>query len=351
MAVVSPKKDIKDLRFDELKAELRALGEPGFRAGQVFSWLYRKGKATFGEFSDISKGLKEKLETNYFIGRMDVDERRRSADGTEKFLFRLPGGYFIETVLIPSGKRRTVCLSTQAGCKFACAFCASGLDGFKRNLSPSEITGQVLFLRDTLDRELTNLVFMGMGEPLDNFDNLEKAVRIMNSPEGMEIAARRMTISTCGLVPGIERLAKLDLQVNLSLSLHAVTDRLRDKLMPVNKKYPLEKVIEACEDYLRLGGRMMTLEYILFKDVNDSRNDAEGLAGIARRLRAKLNIIAYSPVAGLDYEGSDEPTLRTFIQRLEERKVHVTQRRSKGIDIAAACGQLAGRAKSAGRHS
>jgi 23S rRNA (adenine2503-C2)-methyltransferase len=346
-----PKKDIKDLRFDELKAELQALGEPGFRAGQVFSWIYRKGKATFGEFSDISKGLKEKLETNYYIGRMDVDERSRSADGTEKFLFRLPGGHFIETVLIPSGKRRTVCLSTQAGCKFACAFCASGLDGFKRNLSPSEITGQVLFLRDTLDRELTNLVFMGMGEPLDNFDNLEKAVRIMNSPEGMEIAARRMTISTCGLVPGIERLAKLDLQMNLSLSLHAVTDRLRDKLMPVNKKYPLEKVIEACEDYLRLGGRMMTLEYILIKDVNDSRNDAEGLAGIARRLRAKVNIIAYSPVAGLDYEGSDEPALRTFIQRLEERKVHVTRRQSKGADIAAACGQLAGRAKSAGRHS
>jgi 23S rRNA (adenine2503-C2)-methyltransferase len=192
---------------------------------------------------------------------------------------------------------------------------------------------------------------MGMGEPLDNFDNLEKAVRIMNSPEGMEIAARRMTISTCGLVPGIERLAKLDLQMNLSLSLHAVTDRLRDKLMPVNKKYPLEKVIEACEDYLRLGGRMMTLEYILIKDVNDSHNDAEGLAGIARRLRAKINIIAYSPVVGLDYEGSDEPTLRTFIQRLEERKVHVTRRQSKGTDIAAACGQLAGRAKSAGRHS
>ena len=158
-----PKKDIKDLTFDELKAELQALGEPGFRAGQVFSWLYQKGKATFGEFSDISKGLKEKLETNYFIGRMDVVERRRSPDGTEKFLFRLPDGHFIETVLIPSGKRRTVCLSTQAGCKFACVFCASGLDGFKRNLSPSEITGQVLFLRDTLDRELTNLVFMGMG--------------------------------------------------------------------------------------------------------------------------------------------------------------------------------------------
>ena len=346
-----PKKDIKDLTFDELKAELEALGEPGFRAGQVFSWLYHKGKATFGEFSDISKRLKEKLEANYFIGRMDVAERRRSADGTEKFLFRLPEGNFIETVLIPSGKRRTVCLSTQAGCKFACIFCASGLDGFKRNLSPSEITGQVLFLRDTLDRELTNLVFMGMGEPLDNFDNLEKAVRIMNSPEGMEIAARRMTISTCGLVPGIERLAKLDLQVNMSLSLHAVTDRLRDKLMPVNRKYPLEKIIEACEDYLKSGGRMMTLEYILIKDINDSRNDAEGLAGIARRLRAKVNIIDYSPVPGFEYERPDEPAPRTFVKRLEERKVHVTRRQSKGTDIDAACGQLSGRARSAGRHS
>lgn len=351
MAVVSPKKDIKDLAFDELKAELLALGEPGFRAGQIFSWLYRKGKATFGEFSDISMGLKEKLETNYFIGRMDVAERRRSADGTEKFLFRLPDGPLIETVLIPSGKRRTVCLSTQAGCKFACVFCASGLDGFKRNLSPSEITGQVLFLRDTLDRELTNLVFMGMGEPLDNFDNLEKAVRIMNAREGMEVAARRVTISTCGLVPGIERLAELDLQVNLSLSLHAVTDRLRDKLMPVNRKYPLEKVIEACEAYLKSGGRMMTLEYILIKDVNDSRNDVEGLAGIARRLRAKVNIMAYNPVTGLDYAAPDEPVLRAFIQWLKERKVHVTRRQSKGTEISAACGQLAGRAKSAGRHS
>ena len=346
-----PKKDIKDLTFEELKAELQTLAEPGFRAGQVFSWLYRKGKATFGEFSDISKGLREKLETNYFIGRMDVVERRRSPDGTEKFLFRLPDGNFIETVLIPSGKRRTVCLSTQAGCKFACVFCASGLDGFKRNLSPSEITGQVLFLRDTLERELTNLVFMGMGEPLDNFDNLEKAVRIMNSPEGMAIAARRMTISTCGLVPGIQRLAKLDLQVNLSLSLHAVTDRLRDKLMPVNRRHPLEKVIAACEDYLKSGGRMMTIEYILIKDVNSSRNDAEGLAGIARRLRAKVNIIACSPVTGLDHQGPDEPAMRAFIQWLEERKVRVTRRSSKGTDIAAACGQLAGRAKSAGRHS
>jgi len=345
------KKDIKDLTFEELKAALRTLDEPAFRAGQIFSWLYHKGKATFGEFSDLSKGLQKKLEANYFIGRADVVERLRSPDGTEKFLFRLSDGNLIESVLIPSGKRRTVCLSTQAGCKFACAFCASGLNGFKRNLSPSEITGQVLFLRDTLDLELTNFVFMGMGEPLDNFDNLEKAIRIMNSPEGMMIAARRMTISTCGLVPGIQRLAKLDLQVNLSLSLHAVTDRLRDKLMPVNRIYPLEKVMEACEDYLRSGGRLMTIEYILIKDVNSSRNDAEGLAGIARRLRAKVNIIACSPVAGIDHKGPDEPAVRTFIQWLEERKVRVTERRSKGTDIAAACGQLAGRAKAAGRHS
>ena len=195
----------------------------------------------------------------------------------------------------------TVCLSTQAGCKYRCAFCASGLGGFHRNLTPSEITGQVLFVKDVLGKEPTNLVFMGMGEPLDNFENVAKAIRIMNAAEGMGIAARRITISTCGIVPGIERLAKLDLQVNLSLSLHAVTDRLRDRLMPVNRKYPLEEIVRACEAYLESGGRMMTLEYILIRDVNDTRNDAEGLAAIARRLRAKVNVIAFSPVPGLAF--------------------------------------------------
>jgi 23S rRNA (adenine2503-C2)-methyltransferase len=342
---MTTKKDIKDLALDALEGELESLGEAAFRARQIFAWLYRRGKATFGEFSDISRGLKDELEERYFIGRLEAVERLRAEDGVQKFLFRLPDGNRVETVLIPSGTRRTLCLSTQAGCRYRCAFCASGLDGFRRNLTPSEITGQVLFVKDVLGVEPTNLVLMGMGEPLDNFDNVAAAVRIMNAPEGMGIAARRITISTCGIVPGIERLAKLDLQVNLSLSLHAVTDRLRDRLMPVNRKYPLEDLVRACEAYLESGGRMMTLEYVLIRDVNDMRNDAEGLAAIARRLRAKVNLIAYSPVPGLEFAPPEDAAVKEFVRWLEERRVQVTERRSKGADIAAACGQLAGHMK------
>ncbi len=339
---MTTKKDIKDLALDELAGELQAVGEPAFRAKQIFAWLYQRGKSTFGEFSDISRGLRDKLEERFVIGRLEAVERLRSGDGVQKFLFKLTDGNHIETVLIPAGARRTLCLSTQAGCKYHCAFCASGLGGFQRNLTPSEITGQVLFVKNVLGEEPTNIVFMGMGEPLDNFDNVARAVRIMNAAEGMGIAARRITISTCGIVPGIERLARLDLQVNLSLSLHAVTDRLRDRLMPVNRRYPLEDIVRACEAYLESGGRMMTLEYILIRDVNDTRNDAEGLAAIARRLRAKVNLIAYSPVPGLEFAPPEETAMKEFVRWLEERRVQVTERRSKGADIAAACGQLAG---------
>ncbi|MGA2534112.1 MAG: 23S rRNA (adenine(2503)-C(2))-methyltransferase RlmN [Candidatus Aminicenantales bacterium] len=337
------KKDIRDLTLEELKTELEAMGERPFRAGQIFDWLYHKGATDFAGFTSLSKDLRDKLAARFTIGILEPEAQLKSKDGTAKFLFKLADGNCIETVLIPSGKRNTVCLSTQAGCKFGCAFCASGLHGLKRNLTASEITGQALYLAKTLGVEITNYVFMGMGEPLDNFDNLARAIRIMNAPEGLGIAARRVTISTAGHIPGIERLKTLDLQVNLSVSLHAVTDRLRSTLMPINKKYPLEKVVAACEDYIRSGGRMITLEYILIRKVNDSLNDADGLAGIARRLRAKVNLIAYSPVAGLTFETPSDDEVARFTRWLEERRVHVTLRLSKGQDILAACGQLAGR--------
>jgi 23S rRNA (adenine2503-C2)-methyltransferase len=336
-------KDIRDLTLEELRAELEAMGERPFRAAQIFDGLYRKGGPDFAGFTSLSKSLREKLAARYTIGRLDLEARMEARDGTTKLLFRLTDGRFVETVLIPAGRRTTVCLSTQVGCKFACAFCASGLHGFKRNLSPSEIVGQVLDPEKALGAEITNYVFMGMGEPLDNFDNLARAIRIMNAPEGLAIAARRMTISTAGFIPGIERLKGLDLQVNLSVSLHGVTDRLRSRLMPINLKYPLEKLVAACEDYVRSGGRMITLEYILIRNVNDSLNDADGLAGISRRLRAKVNLIAYSPVAGLAFETPSEADVARFRRWLGERKVHVTLRQSKGQDILAACGQLAGR--------
>jgi len=335
--------DIRDLTLEELRAELEAMGERPFRAAQVFDWLYHKGAADFAAFTSLSKDLREKLAGRFVLAPLDLADERRSADGTTKFLFRLRDGEHVETVLIPARTRLTVCLSTQVGCKFSCAFCASGLNGFKRDLTPSEITGQVLYLQKTLGLELTNFVFMGMGEPLDNWANVERAIRVMNAPEGLGIAARRMTVSTAGYVPTFKKLEALDLQINLSLSLHAVTDRLRSKLMPINRRFSLEEVVRAAEEYIRSGGRMITLEYVVIGGLNDSLDDADGLAGIARRLRAKINLIAYSPVAGLAFKTPDPAELGRFKRRLEERKVNVTQRSSKGSDIAAACGQLAGR--------
>jgi 23S rRNA (adenine2503-C2)-methyltransferase len=339
------KKDIRDLTLAELRAELEAMGESPFRAAQIFDWLYKKKATGFEDFTSLSKPLREKLAARFTIGSLELADRRESPDGTTKFLFRLRDGEHVETVLIPAGKRLTVCLSTQVGCKFACAFCASGLHGFKRNLAPSEILGQVLFLERGLGRELTNFVFMGMGEPLDNWTNVEMAIRLMNAPEGLGVAARRMTVSTAGYIPSFKRLAALDLQINLSLSLHAVTDRLRDRLMPINRRFPLEEVVEAAEGYIRSGGRMVTLEYIVIRGLNDSLDDADGLAAIARRLRAKVNLIAYSPVEGLEFETPTEAEVARFKRWLEERKVGTTLRLSKGSDIAAACGQLAGKFK------
>ena len=336
---------LSDLTLAELRAELQGMGERPFRAAQIFDWLYKKRAASFDEFTSLSKALREKLAARFAFGSLDVSERLASPDGTTKYLFRLGDGEHVETVLIPAGRRLTVCLSTQVGCKFACAFCASGRQGFTRDLAPSEIVGQALFVRREIGREPTNYVFMGMGEPLDNWTNLEKALRIMNAPEGLGIAARRMTVSTAGFVDAFERFAGLDLQVNLSVSLHAVTDRLRDRLMPINRRFPLETVVAAAEKYLRAGGRMITLEYIVIAGLNDSLDDADGLAAIARRLRAKVNLIAYSPVPGVEFKTPSEAEVARFKRWLEERRVATTLRLSKGADIAAACGQLAGRFK------
>ncbi len=341
------RKEIKNFTLKELEEEIKNLSKQPYRAGQVFSWLYQKGASDFSQLTDIPQELREKLNDSYFISRLELAERLEAKDKTQKFLFKLADGNFIETVLIPSGQRKTICLSTQVGCKYRCSFCASGLNGFKRNLAPAEMTGQILYLLHTDKQNLTNFVFMGMGEPLDNFENLSRTILIMNSPEGLGIAARRITVSTGGVIPGIERLRNLGLQVNLSLSLHAVNDSLRNKLMPINKKYPLRKLIRVCQNYVESTGRMVTLEYVLIQDVNDSLGDAAKLAEIARRLRAKVNLIPYSPVCGLDFKTPQKKGIDGFQKELERNKARVTLRRSKGEDIHAACGQLAGRAKQA----
>ncbi len=329
--------------LSELEEYFKSVGEPAYRARQVFQGVYQRGLSDFSAFTDLPVTLREKLAGEFVINPLELEQTASSTDGTVKYLFRLPDGFFVETVLIPSGDRQTACLSTQVGCKFHCAFCASGLNGFKRNLAAGEIVSQVLALKFKFGHNLTNLVFMGMGEPLDNLENVLKAIRILNNEHGLNFGARRMTVSTAGVIPGIKKLKDFELQINLSISIHSATDRLRSRLMPINKKYPLAELVEAAEDYIRSGGRQLTLEYILIKDLNDSLYEAEGLAAIARRLKAKVNLIAYSPVPQLPYSRPEEAEVARFQRWLEERKVKVTIRQSKGVDIAAACGQLAGK--------
>lgn len=335
------KTNIKDLTFEELKKALSELGEPAYRARQIFQWLFKKGTRSFNDITSLSKTLRDELDKRYYLDAVKLSKHLTSKDETEKFLFELSDGKFVETVLILAGDRKTACMSTQVGCKFACAFCASGKEGFTRNLTPSEITGQVLFLRHELGHKIDNYVFMGMGEPLDNLENVIVALEAMNSPDGMGIAARRITVSTSGIIPGIEKLKGLDVRVNLSVSIHATTNETRNALMPVNKLYPLEKLTGACEDYANKTGRMITLEYIMIENLNDSTRDASRLAKIAKHLDAKVNLIAYSPVPGYDFHAAPKERIKAFAKALAEKKVKSTLRESKGADISAACGQLA----------
>ena len=337
------KKNIAGMTLEGLRAVIEEAGEAGYRAEQAYARLFKRGDLDFALWADFPLALRGRLPELFESPRLELYGRLKSKDGTEKCVFRLRDGAIIETVLIPSGERTTVCLSSQAGCKFHCAFCASGLDGFKRNLGAGEIVGQVLAARAATGRPPTHVVVMGMGEPLDNFDALERALRILNDRRGLGLAARRITVSTAGHIPGIERFAKLGLQVNLSLSLHAATEKLRSELMPINRRYPLESLLAACERYVEGGGRKMTLEYILIGGVNDRPADAEGLARISKRIWAKVNLIPYSPVLGLSFRTPAPRDVEAFKQRLEARRVPVTLRRSQGADILAACGQLAGR--------
>ena len=336
------KKDIKGFSPEGLKVEMRKISEPAYRAKQILFWLYKKGVNSFNAMGNIPKPLKDKLDSLYSIGNIQLYKRLVSTDKTEKFLFKLSDGNFIETVLIYAGGRKTLCLSTQVGCRYRCCFCASGLKGFIRNLTPSEITNQILFLQHTFKHKITNLVFMGMGEPLDNYENVSSAIMIINSPEGIGIAARRITVSTSGIIPGIEKLKNLGLQINLSISLHAANNKLRDGLMPVNKKYPVGELIKACQDYINTTGRILTLEYVLIKDKNDSEQNAEELAAIAKKLKAKVNLIPYSNICGFNLKAPQEADIEIFMNRLKSKRVSATLRESKGKDIQAACGQLAG---------
>jgi 23S rRNA (adenine2503-C2)-methyltransferase len=345
--------DIKSLMREEMEAWFKSWGEPAYRITQVLEWLYPKRATSWEAMKNLPKTLREKLQGNFSLQTPELVRKQGSPDTTQKFLWRLADHSLIESVLIPANPalygeasdRHTLCISTQVGCAYGCKFCASGLEGWKRNLLPHEIIEQILAVERASEpgetgRTVDNIVVMGMGEPLANYENLLKALKILNAPWGGSIGARKITISTSGLAPQIRRLAEEPMQFRLAISLHGATDEVRGKIMPVNKKYPLRELIAACEEYQAKKGRMMTLEYILIAGVNDSIEQTKPLAALAKKIFAKVNLIPYNTVEGLPWHRPSEEVCEQFLEALEKQKVAATLRREKGHDIDAACGQL-----------
>lgn len=334
-------KDIKDLTLKELESIFADLAQERFHARQVYSWMYKKGVSDFSAMSDLPAGLRKVLAKEFSASCVFLAEKLKSRDGTQKLLLKLKDGNLLEAVIIPAQNRVTGCVSTQVGCKYACRFCASGAPGFKRNLTTGEIIEEVLFLKtNSEDNKLTHLVFMGIGEPLDNYDNVLKAIRIINSPDGLNIGARRITISTAGVITGIERLSHEKLQVELSVSLHAADDKTRSLIMPINKIYPLTGLLAACRQYIKKTNRQITFEYILIKGINSDLQNAKTLSKILRGLNCKVNLIPGNPVNQLKAEPPNKSEILLFKDALLKSGINVTLRKPRGEDIQAACGQL-----------
>lgn len=340
--------DVKSLQLEDIQAAVEGLGEPGYRASQIVRWLYEKKADGWSVMTDLPEPLRQKLDGRFGFEQLLVVRVLGSADTTQKFLFRLADGSLIESVLIPASPalygqrsdRLTICVSTQVGCAYGCRFCASGLDGFSRNLRPNEIVNQIMMVGKSAGARIDNIVFMGMGEPLANLPNLLAAIRIINSPWGLEIGARHITVSTSGLAPQIRTLAENPMQIRLAISLHGATDDVRDRIMPINRRYNLETLLAACDYYASRKKQRLTFEYILINHVNDSDDQARLLAKHARRLSAKVNLIPYNTVEGLDWSRPPQQRQERFLHILGEHGVAATLRREKGHDIAAACGQL-----------
>jgi 23S rRNA (adenine2503-C2)-methyltransferase len=333
--------------LEELADFLKERGAPYYRAKQITDWIYKKRITSFDAMTDLPNELRAELATEFDAPKTEVVRVLGSKDTTQKFLFRLRDQNLIESVLIPASPalygqpsdRRTICVSSQVGCAYGCKFCASGLDGFSRNLDAAEMVQQLIAVEQHSGEKIDNVVFMGMGEPLANLKNLMRAIRIINAPWGLGIGARHITVSTSGLAPQIRELANEPTQFRLALSLHGATDEVRGKIMPVNKRYPLKVLLEAC-DYFVAKKRRMTFEYILIAGVNDSDEQAHELVKIARRLSAKINLIPYNTVEGLEWSRPSRQRQDKFQSILRNHGVVATLRLEKGDDIAAACGQL-----------
>jgi len=342
------KVEIKSVQLHELEESVRALGEPVYHATQIAEWLYKKRAASFDEMTDLPRKLRLQLAEQFSFGKIDVVRVLGAQDTTRKFLFRLSDEALIESVLIPASPalygmrsdRRTVCVSTQVGCAYGCKFCASGLEGFSRNLRPNEIIDQILAIEREAGDKIDNIVFMGMGEPLANLDNVMRAIGIINARRGLSIGARHITVSTSGLAPQIRKLAEESLQIRLAVSLHGASDQVRNQIMPINRRYNIETLLSACDYYASRKKQHLTFEYILIEGVNDSDEQARLLARHAQRVKAKVNLIPYNTVHGLPWARPSQDRQEKFLSILRAHGIATTLRREKGHDIDAACGQL-----------
>jgi 23S rRNA (adenine2503-C2)-methyltransferase len=335
-------RDIRDFTLDELERIVAEAGERPYRARQLAHWLHQRGAESFDAMLELPAALRTHLEQHFKLDAPSVTQVSSSADGTRKLLLRLHDGEAIETVIIPADKRVTLCLSTQAGCAMGCEFCATARMGLHRNLTAAEIVSQVAAARRELGEgeQFTNYVFMGMGEPLANYQRLIRTLAIMTAPWGMAISPRRITVSTVGLVPQMERLLADVPAVNLAVSLHATTNALRDRLAPINRRYPLETLLDTCKRLPLKRRNRITFEYVMLAGVNDSRADAHRLVNLLAPLRAKVNLIFFNAFAGSGFSTSSRATAETFQAILQRGNLTATIRESRGLDIAAACGQL-----------
>ena len=332
--------DIKSMTMEELTHTLREMGQPAFRGGQVFTWLHR-GVTSFEEMSDLPRGLREQLAQTFHITAPTVARKQESRlDGTVKYLWELADGNCIETVLMSYHHGNTVCISSEVGCPMGCKFCASTIGGLVRRLEPSELLDQVLFSQLDSGLPISNIVLMGIGEPLDNFDNVMRFLELVNSPDGMNIGMRHISLSTCGLVDKIEQLAERDLQLTLSVSLHSPDDESRSKIMPVNRRWPVDTLLSACRDYFAKTGRRISFEYTMIDGVSDSPEQAQLLAKKLAGMGAHVNMIPLNNVTESGLHTSSRQAIRRFQTILEENGVTATLRRTLGSDIDASCGQL-----------
>lgn len=340
MVEAMEKIDLKDFEYDELLEYLKSLEEPSFRAKQIFSWLH-KGVESFDEMTNISKQTREKLSEKAYVSTLKIREKYVSKiDQTTKYLFELPDGNCIESVVMYYKHGISICISSQIGCRMGCKFCASTIGGLYRNLTPAEILNQVIFAQKDIGKRINNIVMMGIGEPLDNLENVKKFLKNVNDKNGINIGYRHISLSTCGVVPKIYELAKYNIPITLSVSLHAPNNEIRSSIMPINQSYPIEELLKACRDYIKTTTRRISFEYSLISGVNDSLENADELSKILSGMLAHVNLIPVNKIEERSFEKGNKKQIKAFCDRLIQRGINATVRRELGSDISASCGQL-----------